>query len=54
MEKLIKIVLAILFFLCLVDMPYGFYHFVRLSGLIGFVFLAYKANQQGKQNEMFV
>ena len=35
-------------------MPYGFYHFVRLSGLIGFVFLAYKANQQGKQNEMFV
>jgi hypothetical protein len=45
MDKLIKIVLAILFFLCLLDLPYGFYQFVRLAGLIGFVYLAYQANQ---------
>jgi hypothetical protein len=45
MDKLIKIVLAILFFLCLLDLPYGFYQFLRLAGLIGFVYLAYQANQ---------
>ena len=37
----IKIILAILFFLCLADMPYGYYQFVRFAGLIGFVILAY-------------
>jgi hypothetical protein len=37
----IKIVLALLFFLCLADMPYGFYQLVRFSGLIGFSILAY-------------
>jgi hypothetical protein len=26
-------------------LPYGFYQFVRLAGLIGFVYLAYQANQ---------
>jgi len=50
----IKIILAILFFLCLVDMPYGFYQFVRFAGLIGFAILAYQANQQGRQTEMII
>jgi hypothetical protein len=54
MDKIIKIVLAILFFLCLADMPYGFYQFVRFAGLIGFAILAYQANQQNKQTEMIV
>jgi hypothetical protein len=54
MEKIIKIGLAILFFLCLADMPYGFYQFVRFSGLIGFTVLAYQANQQGRQTEMII
>ena len=54
MNNEIKIVLAILFFLCLVDMPYGFYQFVRFSGLIGFAILAYQANQQDRQNEMII
>jgi len=35
-------------------MPYGFYQFVRFIGLIGFVILAYQANEQGKQVEMFI
>ncbi len=52
MNNAIKIVLAILFFLCLADMPYGFYQFVRFAGLIGFAVLAYQANQQGRQTEM--
>jgi len=54
MEKLIKITLAILFFLCLAKMPYGYYQFVRFAGLIGFAILAYQANQQNKQVEMIV
>jgi hypothetical protein len=54
MDKIIKVVLAVLFFLCLLDMPYGFYQFVRFAGLIGFVILAYQALEQGRQAEMFI
>ena len=54
MNNAIKIVLAILFFLCLADMPYGFYQFVRFAGLIGFAILAYQANQQVRQTEMII
>ena len=54
MDKTIKIGLAILFFLCLADMPYGFYQFVRFVALIGFGVLAYKANEQNKNAEMII
>ena len=54
LSNAIKIVLAILFFLCLADMPYGFYQFVRFAGLIGFAILAYQANPQGRQTEMII
>tara|TARA_B110001469_G_C9587113_1_gene291285 strand:+ start:875 stop:1186 length:312 start_codon:yes stop_codon:yes gene_type:complete len=36
-----KIVLAVLFVLCLADMPYGYFQFVRFLGMIGFAFLAF-------------
>lgn len=35
-------------------MPYGFYQFVRFVALVGFVILAYRANQQGRQTEMII
>lgn len=54
MEKVIKIVLAILFFLCLLDMPYGFYQFVRFVALVGFGILAFQASEKGNQTEMIV
>ena len=54
MDKLIKITLAILFFLCLLKMPYGFYQLVRFAALVGFAILAYMANQNHKQTEMIV
>jgi hypothetical protein len=54
MERTIKILLAILFFLCLADMPYAFYQFVRLVSLIGFAILAYHANEQGRQTDMII
>ena len=50
----IKAILAILFFICLADMPYGFYQFVRFAGLVGFAILAYQANEQGRQTEMII
>lgn len=54
MEKIIKIGLAILMFGCLLDLPYGYYQFVRFAALIGFGILAYQANQQEKQTETIV
>ncbi len=53
-EVLIKIGLAILFFLCLLDMPYGFYQFVRFVALVGFGVLAFKANERDHQIEMMI
>jgi hypothetical protein len=35
-------------------MPYGYYQFVRLAGLIGFAILANNSRQQGKQTEMII
>jgi hypothetical protein len=52
--KIIKVVLAILFFLCLADMTYGYYQFVRFAGLVGFTILAYQAHEQDRQTEMFI
>lgn len=54
MDRAIKIILAILFFVCLLDMPYGYYQFVRFAGLVGLVILAYQANQQGRQTETII
>lgn len=53
-EAFIKIALAILLFLCLLDMPYGFYQFVRFVALIGFGVLAFKANEQDRNTEMIL
>jgi hypothetical protein len=54
MDRAIKIILAILFFVCLANMPYGFYQIVRFAGLLGFAMLAYRAHEQGRQIEMIV
>jgi len=54
MEKAIKLILAVLFFLCLADMPYAYYQFVRFVGLVGFAILAYQASQEGRQTEMII
>ncbi len=41
--EIIKIILAILFIICLYDMPYGFYQIVRFIGMFGFAIISYKA-----------
>ncbi|SMC53787.1 DUF6804 family protein [Cellulophaga tyrosinoxydans] len=45
MEKSIKIILAVTFFICLFNMPYGYYELVRFVALVGFGILAYYAYQ---------
>jgi len=54
MDKLIKIVLALFFIICLADMPYGYYQLVRLAGLIGFAILAFQAKKIGRIKEMII
>lgn len=51
---IIKIALAILLFLCLLDMPYGYYQFIRFAGMVGFAILAFQANQQELKNETVI
>lgn len=53
-DIIVKVILSILFFLCLLDMPYGYYQFVRLIAFIGFVLLAYKAYEQKNQMVMII
>ena len=52
MKNAIKIVLAILLFLCLADMPYGFYQFVRFAAMIGFGILAFQSAES--ENKSFL
>jgi hypothetical protein len=40
MEKIVKIGLAVMLFICLLDMPYGYYQFVRVAATLVFVLLA--------------
>lgn len=52
MDKIIKVVLAVLLLLCLAKMPYGYYTLVRFIAFIGFVILAFVTYQ--KDNEIDV
>lgn len=44
--NILKIILSILFLLCLLKMPYGFYQAVRFAGMLGFALLAYYEYQK--------
>jgi hypothetical protein len=54
MDKIIKIVLAILLLICLFDMPYGYYQFVRFLALIGFGVLAYLSYSNKRNIEIII
>lgn len=53
-ENLIKFALAILMFMCLLPMPYGFFMFVRFAALVGFGILAYKVKDKDDKTEMII
>jgi hypothetical protein len=42
-QNLIKIILSVLFLICLFNLPYGYYQMVRFVGFLGFALLAYKS-----------
>ena len=54
MQILIKIILSILFFLCLLNMPYGYYQAVRFAGMVGFALLAFFSYQQNRKVEVII
>jgi Na+/alanine symporter len=54
MDRIIKVGLAVLFLICLIDMPFGYYQLVRYASMIGFAILAYQSKKFGKESEMFV
>lgn len=51
---IIKIILSVFFFLCLLDMPYGYYMLVRVMAMIGFSILAYYMYKEERNVEMIV
>lgn len=53
-NNLLKVILSILLFLCLLDMPYGYYQFTRFTAMMGFAYLGYSANQHTNKNEVFI
>ena len=53
-QLLIKLLLSILFILCLFRMPYGYYQAVRFAGLLGFVLLAYFSYEQNRKVEVII
>lgn len=54
MTILVKVTLALLLFLCLLNMPYGYYELVRFLAFVGFGFLGYKASQKDKSEQVFI
>jgi hypothetical protein len=47
MQTILKLLLALLLLLCLADMPYGYYQFVRFVACIAFGYFAF--GEQEKQ-----
>ena len=50
--KKIKVCLAILSLVCLLDMPYGYYQLYRFIAMASFIYLAYA--EQGKKEWMII
>ncbi len=53
-ESSLKISLIILLFLCLLNMPYGYYQLVRFAAFIVFGILSYKAHKKNRNVEMLI
>lgn len=51
-DNVIKIGLAILLFLCLLDMPYGYFQLVRFIATGVFIYFAVTLNSKDKQNHL--
>ena len=49
-QNFIKIILSVLFLVCLFKMPYGYYQLVRFVGFVGFILLSYKSYTEKSVN----
>jgi len=49
MEKAIKIILVLLLLACLLDMPYGYFMFVRFIVTFAFTYLSYHYKSSGNE-----
>lgn len=54
MTQIIKLILVVLLLLCLADMPYGYYQFVRFAAMMSFVWMAWEAMQKKNETEVFL
>ena len=52
--RIVKIIWAILLLICLFQMPYGYYQFVRFISTAGFGYLSYNANRKKDETMFFV
>lgn len=52
--KLVKIIFALMLFLCLVNLPYGYYQLVRFLGMVLLGYLAYTNFQNQDSVRAFV
>ncbi|MCR6720050.1 MAG: hypothetical protein NVV59_07050 [Chitinophagaceae bacterium] len=50
----IRIILAILLLVCLADMPYGYFQFVRFASMLAFALLAFDAFKRGEETEVII
>lgn len=50
----IKILLSILLLVCLFNMPYGYYQFIRFIAMITFAYLAFNADKENNRNEIWI
>ena len=51
---IVKIILIVGFGLCLLNMPYSYFQLVRIAGLAGFAWLAYKDGSRADKSLMIV
>ena len=47
-------IIAVVLLLCLLDMPYGFYAFVRFIAASAFCYFAFDANRNGNKDRMIL
>ena len=53
-KKIIIVVVAILLLVCLFNMPYGYYEFVRFAASASFAYLAYSYNRNKNENAVLI
>lgn len=50
LKILVKIIISILFVVCLFKMPYGYFQLVRFAGMASFIWFAYLDNEKNDKS----